>query len=496
MESTQKETMFYLLLLACCGPLLVSAVLTETPANDAVLAGSTVVLRCAANNASARIMWTEFASSAGGVVASDGKNIIASHPNRDRYSIIGGPLEFHFQITNVQVADGGTYLCQDTGSGPPSRFRGYAELVVLASPPVCQDFVTVTGVVIEDQSYSSECELKYKGHLIPRMAWTGPGNYVTNGSTTADSVWAWKRFTAHRDIEGEQFNCFTDFGAVNAGADYASNIPTYTHLYEGPIILVRWGPRNLAVTPIKDPYAVGDVLTCTADANPTPSYYWTNMRTLEDEPQGATFLITEELAGFLQVMRCRVENFIEGSIQTQNIFINVTVPAITTSSTPPESTTTTEPPADGPCGDPTGAWKSTNPNSNLCIEMDAKGNLITLLRNGSDQFFVPGNGKSVFGDYKHIGFTGVWPTGDGVGGFTGECHSCYGDEVIFLSGLSRNKAEADDCGSSAGTHLTRLYVMTRSGPPCRGQELLVYNPNAKLMKKMGVKAIPYIPPPK
>lgn len=493
MASTQKSTILYLLLLSCCGPLLVGAVLTVLPDNDAVLVGSTVVLRCSTQSATARIMWHEFASSSGGMVVSDGKNIIQSHPNAGRYSIIGDALDYYLQITNVQVSDGGTYLCQDITAGPPDVFRGYAELVVLGSDPVCQDFVTVTGVVIEGNSYSSECEVPYKGNLPPVMQWEGPGNFITNGTTTPTAVWSWKRFDADRTLEGGSYNCHTNFGPVFAEPGHANNTPTYTHTYQGPTILVRWGPQNLEVTPIKDVYNIGDVLTCTADSNPPSTFVWTNMRTLVTEPAGPTFTVTEELAGFTTVMRCHTEVFIEGSLYTQNIFLNVTVPAITTPTIPPESTTTTPPLADGPCGDPTGQWRSTNPNAILCVEMDSKGNLLTLIRNGTDPFFVAGNGKTVFDDHKHIGFTGIWPTGAGVGGFTGECHSCFGDEVILLSGLSRNKAETSQCGASAGTHLTLLYVMTRSGPPCRGLELDVYNPNPKMMKKMGIKARPYIP---
>lgn len=496
MASTQKATILYLLLLSCCGPLLVRAVLTEVPLNDAVLVGSTVVLRCSATTSAARIMWNEFASSAGGVIVSDGKNLVQSHPNVDRYSIVGGPTDFHLEIRNVQISDGGTYLCQDVESGPPTRWRGYAELVVLESDPVCQDFVTVTGVCLEGNSYASECTLNYKGNIVPNMEWVGPGSFVTNGSSTSSFVWAWKRFTAHRDLENEQFNCSTLFLPPAIRPEHADNAPSYSYTYEGPLLKIQWGPggpENVHMTPRKDIYDVGDVLTCSVDTKPPSTYRWTNMNTLITEPVGATFLITEALAGAEWTMRCNTEVFIEGSAYVQNGFINITVAAITTPSTSPATTTTTEPSADGPCNDPTGQWTSTNPNAVLCVEMDAKGNLLTLLRNATDLFFVPGNGKSVADNHDHIGFTAVWPTGAGVGGFTGECHSCYGDEVILLSGLSRNKAEADECGSSAGTHFTKLYVLTRSGPPCRGMELVVYNPNPKMMKRMGIKAIPWIP---
>ena len=68
---------------------------------------------------------------------------------------------------------------------------------------------------------------------------------------------------------------------------------------------------------------------------------------------------------------------------------------------------------------------------------------------------------------------------------TGECHKCMGVEVILMSGLKRNKYNSDECGQSAGTNLARLYVLTRSGPPCRGMELDIANPNPVMLAKMG-----------
>lgn len=485
------KTALHLLVLCCCGPLLASARLTTVPENDAVFVGSTVELNCSAFAGERRIMWIEFATSPSGMIISDGKDLISSHPNSDRYSIIGGPDDFILQIRDVTLADGGTYMCQDLLGAFPETFRGYAELVVLESDPVCEDFVSVTGVVLEGSSYSSECEIHYKGNLAPRMEWVGPGNFATNGSTTPTSVWAWKRFTADREMEGGFFNCHTDFGPVIAEPGHANNTPEYTNTYFGPRINVNWAPKDMSITPIQSQYHVGDVLTCSCDSKPAAKFLWTNMLTLVTEPPGETFTITEDIAGQDQTMRCNAEVLIEGSLYTQNIFANVSVAAVTTPTVSTTPTPTTPTPEDAPCNDLTGQWRSTNPNAQLCVEMDSKGNLLTLIRNGSDPYFVAGNGKTQFNDYKHIGFTGIWPPGEGAGGFTGECHNCYGNEVILLSGLARNKANAPGCGESAGTQFTPLYVLTRSGPPCRGLELDVYNPKPWVSEIMGVKVRPY-----
>jgi hypothetical protein len=82
----------------------------------------------------------------------------------------------------------------------------------------------------------------------------------------------------------------------------------------------------------------------------------------------------------------------------------------------------------------------------------------------------------------------MYPDGQGTAAFVGECHKCMGVEVILLSGLKRNKQNAQQCGVSAGTNLTKLYVMTRSGPPCRGMELDIANPNPAMLAKMGIRA--------
>jgi len=91
-------------------------------------------------------------------------------------------------------------------------------------------------------------------------------------------------------------------------------------------------------------------------------------------------------------------------------------------------------------------------------------------------------------DYKHIGFSCQWQIPGPVGGFVGECHNCRGVETILLSGLARNIYDSEECGKSAGVYLTKLYALTRVGPPCRGMELDVYNPNPEQMEKMGIKA--------
>jgi len=237
---------------------------------------------------------------------------------------------------------------------------------------------------------------------------------------------------------------------------------------------------------VKVEYEVGDILTCDVDAKPVPNFLWYNTRTLEPPTPGRTFSVGPDFVGHLTTMRCHVNVIIEGSLYTQDGFHNVTVPAPTTTTTPSTTPQSTTPAADAPCDDLTGRWASTNPDAIICIEMDFRGNLLTILRNGTDTYFVPGNGKTVYADYKHIGFTAIWPAGFGVAGFSGECHKCLGTEVILMSGLWRNKGDAPDCADSDGTKLTKLYVITRAGDPCRGQTLDVRGASAWQLEQMGI----------
>jgi len=210
---------------------------------------------------------------------------------------------------------------------------------------------------------------------------------------------------------------------------------------------------------------------------------------LVTEEPGQTFTVTDTLIGTEQTMRCNVMSRLEGNSFNADIFINVTVPAETTPTTPGTTTPSTVPPADGPCYDLTGQWTSTNPNALVCIEVNSKGDILALIRNGTDPFFVTGNGKTVYNDYKHVGFTGLWPAGSnfGVGGFTGECHRCHGNEIILTSGLARNKGHSTECGTSAGTRLTNHYAFTRFGPPCRNLDAKVYMPSAEHIKRFAIR---------
>jgi len=436
-------------------------------------------------------MWTEFASSEFGAVISDGRGLVPTHPNVARYSIVGNEAthEFHLQISNVSYSDGGTYLCQDVQGAPPAVFRRFATMVVLETEPQCTDYATGSGTVIEHGLYSSECTVNYRGNIHPTFEWFGPaGGFTQNGTRPPNSVWSWMYFTAVRGIHGQVFYHDTNFREIQVDPGYADNLPTLTHRHTGPVLFVAWPPNIINVTPIKPTYEVGDVLLCSPDSNPVSTVQWTNMRTLEPAPPGPTFTVTSDLLGFDQPMRCAANMLVDGSFYYNDVFVNVSVPTPPTIPTTTTPAPTTAPPADGPCQSISGRWQSSNPSATICFDVDMRGNLFIIIRNGTDLYFVAGRGKTVYNDYRHVGFTAHWPN-TGIAGFSGECHSCFGNEVLLFSGLSRNKFENDVCGESAGTHLTNLYVFTRSGPACIGMEVDEVRTNdPSIVDRLGVKA--------
>jgi hypothetical protein len=71
-------------------------------------------------------------------------------------------------------------------------------------------------------------------------------------------------------------------------------------------------------------YEVGDIITCVADANPTATYYWQNVRT-QQYYNSANYVITEDMRGMNDQLRCHAQNIIQGYIYAANYFINAFV---------------------------------------------------------------------------------------------------------------------------------------------------------------------------
>jgi len=468
--------------------------LTVTPQNTAVLAGDTVILECEVQDPppDSRILWAEYITFAQGSTISDNEFLL-SHPNRLRYAIIhDSPTMFHLQISNVQMTDGGAYMCSNSMSGDPDVWRGEVQLVVLDAPTNCTGTSPTNGIVIEGHTHTIECVVNYQGAFAPTMYWSGPDPYIFSGTTLPTTVWSGLLYTVQRSMNGGAFQLKTNFTTIGSVPEYAAtNVPTFTQMFSMEPLTVFWGPMNTYADPIKSEYFVGDVLTCHTDAMPDVYFMWQNLRNLDVFPDSPTFTITPDLIGTNQTMRCQVQNIIYGFVYSDNVFVETYVPIQTTPITPAPTTPSTPPPPESPCNDITGHWRSENPDAELYLEMVANtdiGEVRGLVKNGTDTIWVEVIGTARRSDWSYIGLTSIWPLNDGITGMSAECHRCYGEEVIIMDGMLRSVAESVECGAGSTPSLYQQLRFVKIGTLADAlkEPLSVWKPT-KISKHMGIQ---------
>jgi hypothetical protein len=129
--------------------------------------------------------------------------------------------------------------------------------------------------VIDGSYNTNDCILNYKGGLIPNMTWSGTAPFNQLYVATTTSVWAGMAFNATRAMDTKAHQCTTYFSAYfTSPPNAATNVPTFTRVYQGRQMFVYWGPTNMQASPIKTKYDAGDMITCTADAFPAATYLW------------------------------------------------------------------------------------------------------------------------------------------------------------------------------------------------------------------------------
>jgi len=298
------------------------------PINVAVLEGSTVILQCAveAPSTSHSIQWIEYAHNPNGAPISDNE-FIGAHPEAARYTIIHRDnWEYSLQISPVVIGDGGSYLCQDAQANPASEKRQHTiSLTVVAAELNCTSTIRASGVVLDLSYQTNDCTLNYKGGLIPNLTWSGIGPFTQLQVATPTTAWAGMAFNVTRAMDTRAHQCTVHFTGyfLPVDANTADNVPSYTRTHQSRQMFVYWGPTNVTSSPMKIKYDAGDVLTCTADAFPLPTFVWQNLRT-NQITNGATVRVDESWRGFNQTMRCEARNTIEGTIYSQNLFIPAT----------------------------------------------------------------------------------------------------------------------------------------------------------------------------
>jgi len=434
--------------------------------NIVVEIGSSAVLTCGVANpeVSHSLQWHEYAYNEGGSLISD-NGVIMGHPEAERYEIITTtPGHYDLQISDVRLADGGTYVCIDLQTGPPNKRQHAASLTVVGVDYNCTTTIQENGIVHEGDYNTNDCILEYQGTIVPNMTWSGQVPFDHAYVASDSNIWAGMKFFADRDHD-ELFHTATTYFSsyfLPVDGNTASNVPVYQKIHEGTTMTVYWGPKNLAASPIKDYYEVGNVLTCTADAKPLSTFTWANMRTLEIY-EGNILVIPESWRGYNQTLRCQARNIIEGLIYSDDIFIPAYVPPLTSPTTTTTEPTTTPPPPVSDCRDLTGAWFSTAPTmAALCVRLnlDASGLLTGLLRNDTDTYWVDIVGRAQAAKFDQVGFNGIWPHNIGVSSFIGECHRCFGEEQLLVNVISRSVG--NQCGVKGPTRYTTEYLFTRN----------------------------------
>lgn len=479
--------------------------LSQPPLNEHAYLGSTVHLLCVATVAPpvSRILWYEFASTGSGQVISDNGQILPSHPNAPRYRIVqAAPTEFILEISNVGLADGGSYACADIQSAPPEIYSGQAELIVLQSDPLCSTLVGDAGVVLEGQNYTSNCQLYYRGAMVPKMTWEGPDPYIVGDIITAAEVFSGVLFTVHRGMDTRAFRMTANFTTpTNVPPGLAGNAPGYEFIQQFGQMFVYWGPRNMSIEPDKPSYELGDVLKCNADSFPEAFYQIQNMDTL-DFVNGQTIVVTGNWLGRNTTVRCQAQNLIQGILYPETTFAQIYVPGPTTPTTPTTTPTTTTPVPDGACTDLTGWWLSGAGGEFAYAELylyvlgGDTGQIVGYMRNDTDQSWVEVVGRTRTSDYNFVGLTAIWPYEVGITGMAAECHRCNAMESIYTSGGWRSYFDSQVCGHGGTPAPYTAYRFHRIGigpakerTPMDRPGFKVYNPTKIVSGKMGVEEV-------
>lgn len=460
--ATAIQTIF-----VCCALLAtsVSGTIVNGPQNAALVAGPSLVLRCEADLETARVRWYEYVTDEGNPTQISDNEMIVSHPWSDRLSILHPTATvYDLQINPTQYMDGGVFQCVDANGGGPL----YAQLITLQADPECVTNIPENGYVREDQYYTIDCSVHYRGNVAPTITWFGPEPDNIGSSVGNNTAWSAVSLNMTRHMDAQRFRAyfnFTEAGFIQT--EFASNVPTWNFTYETADLYVQWSPKSMYYVPVQASYEIGDHIDCHADANPAATYYIQNLGTHETW-DGNRVTITEQMVG-VQALRCNAANNISDTIYTNDLFFNITVNPRTTTPVPTTPTTTTPPPAEEPCGDLTGRWLAEQPHKvDMCLEInnDNYGRIVGVMRNATDTNFIEIRGRIVPHKYNQVGLTGIWPVNIGTLTFIGICNKCNGVEMLQMNGIVRRGTDNVACDDPGPASYTADYLFHKTSETC------------------------------
>jgi len=196
-------------------------------------------------------------------------NEVEEYPEgKSKYSVHRTGMNFTLIIKNLNLEDGGKYICASFTSAAT------AFLLVLDTPSI----TLYPPKPLEGQAVEVTCEARFRG---PREDLILPNRFPNltmylNGSSlnemhTAEThsnvkeyhlITLTKNFTVHANMNARQITC------ESGTADPLTNISGTT------VMNVLYSVRNIYVTPKQEIYDVGNNITCIAESNPEAVYEW------------------------------------------------------------------------------------------------------------------------------------------------------------------------------------------------------------------------------
>jgi len=252
-------------------------VLIKTPINSAVVSGESFRFECASDTT--LIIWY--------FQSYEDQSVLTVYHGQVLNPIFEGILEIELKtggqcdliVLNSAFSQTGIYRCKESIGFDPHQT---AALIVLESEPVCSTNISGSSVMIGDVIGMS-CRVSYTPNLSPAlMTWTDPQclpltatEYTTEGYLESNIT-----VIATEPPTVDQYRCRTYFDLPPTDSLLtAKNAPEYEYNFTSSVLAVNYCPSTIQITVPSGELRVSDVLYCSADGYPSPTYTWTHVET-------------------------------------------------------------------------------------------------------------------------------------------------------------------------------------------------------------------------